>query len=115
MQLNSTWSLILTLLPALLVIASGVFKLTGSKQVTEALGKIGMLRFQYYLGIAEIIFAILFVFPSTNGVGFVLLACYFSGALATDLSHKRPIMTPLIILAVLFLVQFLTNSNLFLL
>ena len=115
MQLNSTWSLVLTAIPALLVIASGVSKLTGSKPVMDSLGKIGMIRFQYHLGIGEIIFALLFIFPPTNAIGFVLLACYFSGALATDLSHKRPFMAPLIILGVLFLIQFVTNNNWFLL
>ena len=115
MQLNSTWSLIVTLIPALLVIASGFAKLTGSKQVVESLTKVGVLEYAKYLGLAEIVFAILFVYPPTNVIGFILLACYFSGAIATDLSHKRPIVAPFVILSMIFIAEILVNNNLFLL
>ena len=115
MQLNSTWSLIVTLIPALLVIASGFAKLTGSKQVVESLTKVGVLEYAKYLGLAEIVFAVLFVLPATNAIGFILLACYFSGAIATDLSHKRPIVAPFVILSMIFIAEILVNNNLFLL
>jgi hypothetical protein len=35
----------------------------------------------------EIIFAALFIYPKTMKIGFILLSCYFAGALATELSH----------------------------
>ncbi len=114
MQLNSTWSLMVTAIPALLVIASGVFKLSGSPQIVTALTKVGVLEYMKYLGIAEIVFAILFIYPPTNPIGFILLACYFSGALATDLSHKGSIVAPLVILILLFIAEFIVNNNLFL-
>jgi hypothetical protein len=114
MQLNSTWSLIVTAIPVLLVIASGVFKLSGSQQIVTALTKVGVLEYMKYLGIAEIIFAILFIYPPTNAIGFILLACYFSGALATDLSHKSSIVAPFVILVLLFIAEFITNNTLFL-
>ena len=113
MQLNSTWSLIVTIVPALLVIASGVFKLSGSKQIVAGLTKVGVIDYIRYLGIAEIIFAILFIFPPTNNIGFILLACYFSGAIATDLSHKNSIVAPLVILTLIFIAEILANNNLF--
>ena len=115
MQLNSTWSLIVTLIPALLIIASGVAKLSGAKQVVDSLTKVGVLEYARHLGLAEIIFAILFVYPPTNPIGFILLACYFSGAIATDLSHKRPIVAPFVILSLIFIAEILVNNNLFLL
>ena len=115
MQLNSTWSLIVTIIPALLVIASGFSKLSGSKQVVDALSKVGVLEYAKYLGFGEILFSLLFIFPPTNVIGFILLACYFSGAIATDLSHKRPIVAPLVILSLIFIAEILTNNNLFLL
>ena len=114
MQLNSTWSLIVTVIPALLIITSGFLKLSGSKQIVTALSKVGVLGYMKYLGAAEIIFAILFIYPPTNTIGFILLACYFSGALATDLSHKKTIVAPLVILALLFIAEIITNNELFL-
>jgi hypothetical protein len=114
MQLNSTWSLIVTIIPALLVIASGVFKLSGSKQIVDGLTKVGVIDYIKYLGIAEIIFAILFIYPPTNSIGFILLVCYFSGAIATDLSHKNSIVAPVVILSLIFIAEILANNNLFL-
>jgi len=113
MQLNSTWSLIVTIIPAFLVIASGVFKLSGSKQIVDGLTKAGVIDYIKYLGIAEIIFAILFIYPPANSIGFILLACYFSGAIATDLSHKNSIVAPVVILSLIFIAEILANNSLF--
>jgi hypothetical protein len=35
----------------------------------------------------EIGFAALFIYPKTMKLGFILLSCYFAGAIATELSH----------------------------
>ena len=82
--------------------------------MVDTLTKVGVLEYMKYLGIAEIIFAILFVYPPTNTIGFILLACYFSGALATDLSHKNSIVAPLVILFLLFIAELITNNDVFL-
>ena len=113
MNLNTTWSIIITAIPALIILASGLAKLSGSKQVVEALSKVGVLQYIQVLGIAEILFAALFVIPATNSIGFILLACYFSGALAADLSHGSKILPPVLILALLFVAQYLANPTMF--
>ena len=113
MHLNTTWSIIITAIPALLIVFSGLAKLAGAKPVVEALSKAGVIQYIQFLGIAEILFAALFVIPATNSIGFVLLACYFSGALATDLSHGAKIMPPLMILGLLFVAQYLVNPTMF--
>jgi formate-dependent nitrite reductase membrane component NrfD len=113
MHLSTTWSIIITAIPALLIVTSGLFKFSGSKQIVETLTKVGVIQYARYLGIAEIVFAILFVIPATNPIGFILLACYFSGALATDLSHGSKIVAPLMILGSLFIAQLLANAEIF--
>lgn len=113
MNLSTTWEIIITGIPGLLAAFSGFLKLSGSKQVIDSLTKVGVVQYSNLLGIAEIVFAILFVFPPTNPLGFILLVCYFSGALATDLSHQRPIVAPLVILGLLFIAEFITHKALF--
>lgn len=113
MNLTTTWAIIVTAIPALLAFISGVFKLTGAKAVIDALNQVGYLNYARILGIAEIIFAALFVFPATNLIGFVLLACYFSGALAVDISHRRKINAPLMILILLFVAEFIAYGHKF--
>ncbi|MEJ0103786.1 MAG: DoxX family protein [Bacteroidota bacterium] len=113
MHLSTTWSVIITAIPALLVIFSGVLKLSGSKQVVETLTRVGVVQYIRLLGIAEIVFAALFVIPAVNSIGFIFLVCYFSGALATDLSHGSRIVPPVIILVLLFAAQWLVNPQMF--
>jgi hypothetical protein len=111
--MNTTLSFIIIAIPALLIIVSGVFKLTGSKQVVETLTKVGVVQYTAVLGVAEILFALLFLWPVTNGIGFILLVAYFAGALAVDLSHKNKIVPPLMILCLLFVAEYLTHPVIF--
>ncbi len=104
---------ILISVPSLFIILSGVFKLTKNKKVVETLTKAGVGKYIPVLGVAEIIFALLFLYPPTRNVGFILLICYFSGALATDLSHKNPVVTPLVFLILLFAAEYVNNPALF--
>ncbi|MEI9808516.1 MAG: DoxX family protein [Bacteroidota bacterium] len=113
MHFSTTVKIIITAIPALLIVFSGLLKLSGSKQVVETLTKVGVGPYIRPLGIAEIIFAALFVIPATNNIGFILLACYFSGALATDLSHKNKIVPPIMILVLLFVAEYLVNAEMF--
>lgn len=106
-----TW--ILTIALAAMVILSGIFKITKNKKITEMLGKLGVAAYIPLFGIAEIIFALLFIYPATRNIGFILLICYFSGALAVDLSHKNTIVPPLVFLTLLFVAEFLYNQALF--
>ena len=106
-----TW--ILTIALGAMVILSGIFKITKNKKITEMLSKLGVAKYIPLFGIAEIIFALLFIYPATRNIGFVLLICYFSGALATDLSHKNTIVAPLVFLTLLFVAEFLFNPALF--
>jgi hypothetical protein len=115
MNLSTTTSVIITAIPALLIIMSGFAKLAGTKQVVETMTKIGALQYMKVFALAEILFAALFVIPATNGLGFVLCVCYFSGALATDLTHGRKVVAPVVFLVMLFVVEWLVNSSIFLL
>ena len=71
-----TW--ILTIALGAMVILSGIFKITKNKKITEMLGKLGVAKYIPLFGIAEIIFALLFIYPATRNIGFVLLICYKS-------------------------------------
>ena len=103
--------LVLVYLLAGIIILSGIMKLVKSPKIVEAMTQVGVLRWISLLGILEIVAAILFVFPVTRIPGFLLLACYFSGALATDLSHRRNMVAPFIILVLLFVTAFLQNPE----
>jgi hypothetical protein len=62
----------------------------------------------------EMTFALLFVFPKTMRIGFILLSCYFAGAMATELSHDGSIFNPAIPLALIWITAYLRDNSIFL-
>ncbi|WP_082505047.1 DoxX family protein [Chryseobacterium sp. Leaf405] len=65
------------------------------------------------LGIMEIAFIILFAFPKTMRFGFILISCYFSGAMATELSHDGSMLNPAIPLLLVWITAFLRDRSIF--
>lgn len=83
-------TIIITVLAAGMAMLSGIFKLTQSAQVMDSLHKVGVGQYATVLGCMEIGFSLLFLYPKTMKLGFILLSCYFAGAIATELSHGTP-------------------------
>ena len=103
----------LTGIAGALIITSGLFKLAGTAAAVEGLTKLGVGPYIPLLGTMEIVFAGLFLFPRTSKIGFLLVASYFAGALATDLSHGNPLYTPLVILVLVWVAAFLKKPEIF--
>ncbi|OZI05733.1 hypothetical protein BWI93_23895 [Siphonobacter sp. BAB-5385] len=102
----------LTVLVVGMVVMSGVMKLAGNPEGNHMLEAVGVGSFRLGLGLAEIIFAALFAFPKTMKLGFILLSCYFAGALATELSHQvNP--NALVLLVLIWATAFLRDRSVF--
>ncbi len=101
------------IVPALMVIGSGLGKLAGAKPVVEKLKFIGVGDYIPLLGIMEIVFAVLFIIPKTSRLGFILLSCYFAGAIAVDLSHQQSIVPPLMLMALVWIGAFIRDASVF--
>jgi len=104
---------VLTGIAGLLILSSGIFKLSGAPMIVEGMTKLGVGPYIPLLGTMEIVFTALFVFPKTSKIGFLLVISYFAGALATDLSHGTPIMTPILILVLVWVAAFLRKPEIF--
>jgi sorbitol-specific phosphotransferase system component IIC len=113
MKAKKIITIIVTTLAALMVIFSGIVKLSGSMGIADTLAKVGVQKYIIYLGLAEILFAALFIYPKTMKIGFILLSCYFAGALATEVSHGTPLnaLTPIILV---WIAAFLRDKSIFL-
>ena len=93
-------SLIFMILPSLLLVFSGFGKLTGNEEVVTGLTKIGFGPYITLLGIAELVFVGLFLFPKTYKIGFYFILSYLGGAAAIEVSGGSfPIAFILIALA----------------
>lgn len=104
---------IVTVLAAGMVILSGIMKFAAPPDMVELLTKFGVAKYMPLFGTMEIGFALLFIFPKTMKIGFILLSCYFSGALATELSHGMP-FNALLPLILVWIAAFLRDRSIFL-
>lgn len=117
MNFKKIITIIVTVLAVGMAVMSGVMKLAASPDVVKMLDTVGVGEYRALLGIAEIVFAALFAFPKTMKIGFILLASYFAGAMATEVSHHMPLnaITPLVLVWVAALLRdksiFLPSSN----
>lgn len=90
MKIKKIATLVITTLAVGMVILSGIMKFVGPPELTEQMASIGLGAHLPVLGLMEISFALLFLWPKTLRIGFVLLACYFAGALAVELANGKP-------------------------
>ncbi len=113
MNIKKIITIAVTVLAVAMPALSGIMKLVGAPQIVDGMAKVGVGNYLILLGIMEITFAGLFAYPKTMKIGFILLSCYFAGALATELSHGTPFnaLTPLILI---WIAAFLRDKYIFL-
>jgi hypothetical protein len=102
-----------TWIPALLIVLSGVLKLSGNPTILETMTALGVGRHVRLLGVMELTFAALFVVPATMKIGFLLASCYFAGAIATELSHDALKTNPFVPIVLLWIGAFVRDRSIF--
>jgi hypothetical protein len=89
---------ILTILPGLMLIASGVMKLMKPAALIEEFGRLGLMEGQAFgIGILEICCAVIYLFPRTAVLGAILVTGYLGGAVLTHLRIGDPFLPPVIV------------------
>ncbi|HQR36591.1 MAG TPA: DoxX family protein [Blastocatellia bacterium] len=92
---------ILSALPVLLLLFSGLMKVTKRPEVIEGFAKFGYQeRVIVGIGVLEIACTILYLIPRTSVLGAILVAGYMGGAAATHLRLGEPVILQ-VLLAVL--------------
>ncbi|MCC2546611.1 DoxX family protein [Hymenobacter sp. BT175] len=105
---------VLTAIPVLMILASGIMKLLGGAEIRTALAGAGVADYRLLLGAMELLFAALFLYPRAMKLGLLLLTSYFAGAMATDLSHGRSLLAPALILTLVWIAAFVRDRSAFL-
>ena len=98
---------------ALIIVSGSVMKLTAQPQLIEVFSRSGMLPYMKGLGIAELLFVSLFLWPRSFRIGFFLLTAYFGGAMAVELSQHIFFIMPAVILTLVWLAAWLRDGSLF--
>ena len=105
---------LITAVPTLMIVGSGIAKLAGASQIRAAIAKANMSPYLTVLGLMELAFVALFLYPKTMKLGFLLLTCYFAGAIATDLSHGTSPLPATVILSLVWVAAFVRDRGIFL-
>lgn len=113
MKTNKIITTTLTVLVGIMVITSGLMKAIHLPWSVAGLVKFNLPNSATILGLMEMSFAILFLIPKTMRIGFILLNCYFAGAMATELSHNGSMLNPAIPLALIWVTAFYRDRALF--
>ncbi|HTB06366.1 MAG TPA: DoxX family protein [Bacteroidia bacterium] len=106
-------ALVIGILPSLMVAMSAFMKLSGNPQMVDGFTKMGMIQYLKVFGIIEVVSLILFFYPKTYKIGFLLLCCYLGGAMSIELEHGQPPMSALLI-ALYWISVFIKEKNMFL-
>lgn|GEM_PF-1080585 len=102
-----------SLIAAIIITMSACMKLASAPQLVEVFSGLGLLGYMKVLGVAEIIFAAMFLVKNTMRVGFLLLTAYHGGAIAVDLAHGNLVVFPAAILAVIWIAAFVRDTSIF--
>lgn len=113
MKIKKITGIVLTVLAVGMVAMSGVMKLMGSAESVKGLQAVGVAQYAMMLGLAEVVFAALFAFPKTLKIGFLLLASYFAGALAVEVSYGLA-LNSLVPLVLIWITAAVRNPSIFL-
>jgi hypothetical protein len=95
-----------------LLIISGMLKLSGHHPMLLHFVELGVDEYLGLLGVAEIILALLFLFPPTTRVGLLLLTAYFGGAIAMEIPYHM-VFGPAIPLIMVWIAAFIREPKLF--
>lgn len=99
----------LTVLVSIIIFTSGLMKFIHLPWSVAGLEKYN----PSVLGLMEMVFIILFAIPKTMKIGFILLCCYFAGAMATELARNASMLNPGIPLVLVWITAFLRDSSIF--
>jgi len=105
-------SIIFLAIPSLMVIMSGIMKLSGSEEIVTGLSKIGYGSLIGILGAAELVFVALLWIPKTWKVGFFLLLSYLGGAAAIEVSGGKGAVA-LVFITLLWIGAYLKDNFMF--
>jgi uncharacterized membrane protein YphA (DoxX/SURF4 family) len=89
---------ILTVLPALMLLMSGVMKLLKPPEVMQGFTDLGWdVKLAFALAIVELSSTVIYLIPRTAVLGAILLTGYLGGAVATHVRTDTPFLTPIIL------------------
>ncbi len=90
--------LVLSAIPAFMLLMSAAFKFLQPQQFKDGLVQMGWTAdTMFYVGIVEVICAVLYIIPRTSILGAILVTGYLGGATATHVRIGDPFFIPVLL------------------
>ncbi len=102
-----------SVLVATLLSMSAAYKLSSPPSIVELFTPLGLMPYVGLLATMELLFTILFLYPRTMKIGFLLLTAYLGGAMATEMVSGNAMIAPTIIFSLVWIAAFLRKPILF--
>ena len=113
MKAKKIIALVICIAASFMLAMSGIMKLIGGKQVEEGFAAFGISAYRIPLGLMELAFVALFLFPKTKRIGLLFITGYLGGAIATHLTHQMNLFGPTMPLVIFWIGAYLTDSTIF--
>lgn len=107
-------SRILTGLACLLIAAGAITQLAAIKKVDTDMSAVGVGNYYRAIGGLKLLGILLYLYPATFRIGFLLVTCILAGAMATLLSHGQSMFAPAVPLTIFWIATFVRNRSIFL-
>jgi len=106
---RSNW---ITAITVIILAISAFVKIFQVRPISDDLQKVGVGKFMILIGVVELSLAILYIARRSLKLSFILLSCFFSGAIATEISHGGNFVVPAMFLALVWVATFLREPSL---
>jgi uncharacterized membrane protein YphA (DoxX/SURF4 family) len=104
---------IVSALPVLMLLLSGVMKLVKPAPVVEGFARFGYPeRLAFAIGILELVCTLIYVIPQTSVLGAILLTGFLGGATATHVRVGDPFFAPVVLGVLVWLGLLLRDGRL---
>lgn len=104
--------LVLSILPSIMLVFSGIMKLIGSEKMDENMAETNLVEFLPYIGVLEISCVIIFWIPKLSNLGFFLICSYCGGIISAEMTAGRGPWLGIIVAALFYVGTFLRKPQL---
>jgi len=104
--------LVLSILPSIMLVFSGIIKIIGSEQMLENMAKTNLNEYLLYIGVLEIICVIIFWTPKLSNLGFFLICSYCGGIITAEITAGRGPWLGIIVATLFYVGTFLRKPQL---
>ena len=106
---RSNW---ITAITVIILAISAFVKIFHVRPISDDLQRVGVGKFMILIGVVELSLAMLYIARRSLKLSFILLSCFFSGAIATEISHGGNFVVPAMFLALVWVATFLREPSL---